>query len=227
MDYPVKPLSIGVALRQAWVGFKNNLSFYLLSILIVFLVQLGYSFLMDGAAYPGITHSPKGEPLDTQLPPGLMFAHFFGFIAYIIFLLGFLLGMFRASIEVIRGGAASFAHYFRSPSDLWKYFLGYILYFFIILAGLILLVFPAIIWGVKYSLFPYLIADKHVGTLDSLKLSSQATMGAKWDLLGFYLIIQLLWVAGALTIGLGLFIVAPLWALTKAAYYVTLTKDAA
>ncbi len=227
MDSVVKPLSIGVALRQAWVGFKNNLSFYLVSVLVLLAVQLGYSYYMGDLATPDMTTEDNGEIIAALLPPGTMFAHFLGFLAYIIFLLGFFLGIFRASIEVIRGGIASLAHYFRSPADLWKFFVGYILYALIILAGIILLVFPAIIWGVKFSLFPYLVADKHASGLASLKLSAKATMGAKWDLLGFYMIIQLLWLAAALTIGLGLFIVTPLWALTKAAFYVSLTKDQA
>lgn len=227
MNSVVKPLSIGVALRQAWVGFKNNLTFYIVSILVLLAFQLGYSYYIGGTAMPEVPEGDNGALIAATLPSGSIFAHFLGFLVYIIFLLGFFLGIFRASIEVIRGGVASFAHYFCSPADLWRFFVGYILYALIILAGIILLVFPAIIWGVKFSLFPYLVADKHASGLASLKLSSQATMGAKWDLLGFYLIIQLLWLGAALTIGLGLFIVTPLWVLTKAAFYVSLTKDQA
>jgi len=226
MDSVVKPLSLGVAIRQGWLGFKNNLAFYLISILTMFVVQIGYSYYMNGAATPEVMEGPNGQQI-AELPPGVIFGHFIGFLAYIIFALGFFLGIFRASIEVIRGGKASFSHYFQWPGDLWRAFLGYILYGLIILAGIILLIFPAIIWGVRYMFFPYLIADKHVGPVDSLKLSSQATYGAKWDLLGFVLVIDLLWLPAALTIGLGLFIVTPLWALTKAALYVKLTKDAA
>jgi len=228
MDSRVRPVSLGIAIRRAWAGFKDNLWFYLLSIftysVIHFLVAqyLGDWFLKHLPQQPA---SPYREniagfsPFVSEILP-----HLVG-IGYILFGVWFLLGLIKASIEVMRGGKASFAHFLQSPTNIFRALGGYLLYFLLLLAGIILLVFPAIIWGVQYSLFAYFIADKSLSPVQSLFYSSETTKGAKWDLLGSYLVIELLWVAAVLTLGLGFFIVAPLWALIKAYFYVDLTKD--
>jgi uncharacterized membrane protein len=76
--------------------------------------------------------------------------------------------------------------------------------------GLILLIVPGIYLGLKYQFFSYLIVDKELGVLDSLKESSQITQGVKWQLFGFSLALIGINILGALAFGIGLLVTIPL-----------------
>ena len=60
-----------------------------------------------------------------------------------------------------------------------------ILYGLIVLAGMILLVIPGIIWAVKLQYFSYFIIDKKLAPIEALKESSRITTGIKWDVFAF------------------------------------------
>ena len=79
----------------------------------------------------------------------------------------------------------------------------------IVVAGVILLVFPAVIWGIKFSLWPYFIVDRQTGPVEALRASSKATSGVKWDLLGFYFVVSVVQVLGILCLVIGLFAAWP------------------
>lgn len=92
-----------------------------------------------------------------------------------------------------------------------NYILGSILYGLIVLGGLILLIVPGIIWGLKYSQYAYLIVDKNMGFIEALKESGRITAGSKGKilLLGLSSIGVVLLGALALVVGL-------LWAIPTA-----------
>jgi uncharacterized membrane protein len=75
--------------------------------------------------------------------------------------------------------------------------------------SLILLGFPGIMWGVKFSLWPYFVIDKGLGPIAALKASSRTTMGVKRDLLGFNILLGLINLAGLLCLILGVFATYP------------------
>jgi uncharacterized membrane protein len=87
---------------------------------------------------------------------------------------------------------------------------AYIIYLIIVAVGLLLLVFPGIIWAVKFSLFPFMVVDKGAGWIESLKLSSRATDGAKWDLFAWYFVTIVVYMAGLFALGVGLFAAIPI-----------------
>ena len=84
---------------------------------------------------------------------------------------------------------------------------------------MILLIFPAFIWGIKFCLYPYFIVEKGMGPIEALQASSRATMGAKWDLLGFWSVIGVINVLGFFCLLIGLFATVPTTMVAMALVY--------
>lgn len=92
----------------------------------------------------------------------------------------------------------------------FRYLGASILFGLMVAGGLILFIVPGIYLGLKYQFFSYLIVDKELGVLDSLKESSQITQGVKWQLFGFSLALIGINILGALAFGIGLLVTIPL-----------------
>jgi len=91
----------------------------------------------------------------------------------------------------------------------FKYLSGLILYNLIVLGGLILLIVPGIIWGIKFWFYDYFIVDKGLGPIEALKKSSAITKGAKWNLFIFFLLLGLINLVGVIFLLVGLFATIP------------------
>lgn len=100
-----------------------------------------------------------------------------------------------------------------------NYLGGIILQGLIVIGGLILLILPGIIWGIKFSFAPYLIIDKGMGPLEALRESAEMTDGRKWDLVGFYLATMCLAYVGIFGLVIGLVVTLPLAGLAYAGMY--------
>ena len=100
-----------------------------------------------------------------------------------------------------------------------KYILSLIIYGLIVLAGLILLIIPGIIWAIKFQFFGYFIVDKGLGPIESLKQSAKITKDTKWTLFLFGLLSGLINLLGALLLLVGLFATVPTTMMAKAFVY--------
>jgi len=112
------------------------------------------------------------------------------------------MGVFKIALKFCDDEPVKIADLFSCAPLLIKYLLGAILYGLIVFAGLILLIIPGIIWGVKFQFFSYCIIDKKLGPIEALKASSRMTTGVKWDLFVFGLVLMLINFAGSLCVGL-------------------------
>lgn len=65
---------------------------------------------------------------------------------------------------------------------------GHILYSLISITGMILLIIPGIIWGVRFGLFSYAIVDKNMSATQSLRYSYQITKNNFMRLFGLSLL---------------------------------------
>ena len=120
------------------------------------------------------------------------------------------IGVILIALAVYNKDKPAFGLLFKGNGEtLWYYILGTILYTLLVFVGLILLVFPGIIWGIKYHYYSFLIVDKGMKPMEALKRSGVITMGYKWHLLGFFLLLGLLNLVGALIIGVGLLVSVP------------------
>lgn len=112
----------------------------------------------------------------------------FAFLAFLLFIFMSALigvGMVRIYLGIVDGKEVKFGDLFKG-SDLVLPYLGVtILYTLIVVGGFFLLVFPGVIWGIKYLYAPFLVVDKGMSPVEALKASAELTNGAKWDILAF------------------------------------------
>jgi uncharacterized membrane protein len=119
------------------------------------------------------------------------------------------MGVIRITLDIIDKGEASLNTLFSRTELLGKFILGAVLYGLIVLAGLILLVVPGIVWAIKYQFFGYLIVDKNLGPLEAIKKSGEITSGNKSNLFLLGILFFLINLAGAICLLVGLFATIP------------------
>ncbi len=94
----------------------------------------------------------------------------------------------RAYLLTARQERIDLSAAFRIPASLyWKMLLLELLTCLSVIGGLILLIVPGIIIGMRLSLAPYYLVDKNLSTLDAYKASWHATkghLGKLWGLIG-------------------------------------------
>jgi hypothetical protein len=105
-------------------------------------------------------------------------------------------------------------------------FLGaQILVALIVILGLVLFIVPGIIFGVKYSLVPFLIVDQDAKIGEALKRSAQLTKGIRFKLFLFSLATLLVTVLGLLALGVGVIVSFIVVSLAGAYIYNTLLEQ--
>lgn len=123
------------------------------------------------------------------------------------------IGFLKTVLKVVDGGKMEFneavVESFRNTHLLIKYFLGTLLYGLTVLFGLMLLIVPGFIWLIKYMFTGYLVVDKNMKPVEAWKESALITEGSKWELFKLWLISVVISVAGALLLGVGLFVAVP------------------
>ena len=199
---------MGEAVRFGWETMKKNIMFFIPLIVVAFLIE----------NVPGAIAKFAGE----EFPMISVMLHFTGLI------LGFIvqMGLIRISLQFCDGIKGKLDDLLSSFDILLPFIAASILFGLIIFAGILLFVVPGIIWGIKFSLYPYFIVEKKLGPIEALKASSRATTGAKWDLFLFGLLLGLINLAGMLVFLVGLFATIPTSMVAFAYVYRRLTEEA-
>lgn len=198
---------MGEAVKFGWETMKENIVFFIPLLIVAFLIEN-----VPGA----IAHYAGAE---------------FSFISYALLLTGWLLGfvvqmgLIKISLKFCDNIKGKFDDLLSSFDILLPFIASAILYGLIVIGGTLLLIVPGVIWGVKFSLYPYFIVEKNLGPIEALKASSRATMGAKWDLFVFWLLLGLINLAGALVFLVGLFVTIPTSMVAYAYVYRKLSKE--
>jgi len=94
--------------------------------------------------------------------------------------------------------------------NLFNFILASIIRNIIIFAGFILFIIPGIIFSIKLQYSEYLIVDKKLDAVSSIKKSWEMTKGVKWNLFLFGVLLGLINILGVLALLLGLLITVPL-----------------
>ena len=124
------------------------------------------------------------------------------------------LGVVRIGLKVYAGEKFEIAEMFYCRGEQFlNYLVATILYFLAVLAGLILLIVPGIILMIRMGLYGYLIVDKKMGIIDSLKESMRLTKGNAFNLFLFWFILLGILILGFLAIIVGLLVAIPVTAL--------------
>jgi uncharacterized membrane protein len=130
-----------------------------------------------------------------------------GFVAYVVSL-WVRMGIIHGSVQAARGENVTASDFFLSWERVWEFVAGTLLYALIVGVGVILLIVPGIIWGLRYSMYGYYMVTEGAGPMEALQKSAAATNGHKGELFGLCLASAGVVILGALCLGVGL-----LWAL--------------
>lgn len=79
----------------------------------------------------------------------------------------------------------------------------------VVLGGLILLIVPGVMWGLRFCLAPLLVAEGTADPIEAFESSARLTRGVRGQLFGFALLLLGLNLLGAIALGVGLFITIP------------------
>lgn len=196
---------IGEIVSESWQKMLKNIGFFILVILIYGVLSGSMNFGNRETNYPILMGG-------------------FGLIGLILSII-VNVGILKITLQIIDDKKASLDELFLNYKKAWRYFLAGLLVGLIVLLGLILLIVPGIYWALKYQFVGYLIIDKDLSISEALHESGRLTRGYKWQLLLFHLLLGLINLAGALALGLGLFLTTPTVWLAQAKAYRTLSKE--
>lgn len=196
------------AIKFGWQRMKDNLGFFIVYLIILFLIEFFFSFFIGlfGDKIPSLS---------------------------LIFNLGSFVVTIVSSIFAVKIGLklydnekiGSYDFLSFSSSTFFKFLLAYILYTIMILVGFILLIVPGIYLAIKYQFFLYLIVEKNMDVIEAFKESGRITDGSKWNLFFFALLLLLIVGIGALVFLVGLFVAIPIAMVAWAYVYKKLSSD--
>jgi uncharacterized membrane protein len=178
--------TVSKTLRFGWQTVRDRLGFFL----AIVAISVGVSLLPAGIQ----KFLEDGDPT-------------FAFLAIIpAWVLGMVvqMGLILIPLRICDGEDPELSDLFSCYDLVPRYILASIAYMLLVSVGLLLLVVPGILWGIKYQFFGYHIVDEDAGALDSLRRSAEITQGAKGKLGWLFLALLGLNVAGFVCLLLGL-----------------------
>lgn len=201
-----RAFSDGAILKAAWQRTKDRLGFFIILGIILAIFFIAASFLIAWIS----SESEAG-----------------GWIATIVYwiissIIG--IGLIKIVLDVADGNNGALVDLVTHWNLLLKYIAVTIVYGVVVWVGLILLIFPGIIWSLKFLFAPWLVVDKGMGPLEAMKASSRMTMGMKWDLFGFLAAGYVVFAIGVVCLGVGVFVTGPLFAIASAMVYRHMAK---
>ena len=204
--------TVGSSIRFGWETFKKRPWFFIVTFLII--------GLLSSAAQVNIDNKTVYTASAVML---MTVAGIVGFVIQILVKMGTNRIQLKAhqSVESV------------SLRDLWaprpflKYVGAYFLVVIIVIAGLILLIVPGVMWALKYMFVPLIVMEKKMGPLDSLKESARITYGHKWDLFIFAITLIGINIFGLACLLIGLLVAVPVTSFAFVHAYKTLSKSAA
>jgi membrane-anchored glycerophosphoryl diester phosphodiesterase (GDPDase) len=197
--------SISEAIKFGWNTTKKNFSFLIKVMLIMTVV-----YLLGGM----VQNSAKDAA-------GLDFI-----INILVWILHTILdiGLVKIALKLVSNQVPSLDDLYNHYPLFWKYLGGSILTFLIVLGGIILLIIPGVIFGIRLQFVSYLIIDKGMGPIEAIKKSWQVTRGNTIRLLFFGLTLAGINILGALALLVGLLWTIPTSTLASAHVYKKLTQ---
>lgn len=199
-----KKFSNKEAIKFGWETFKKHLGFFLILGIIVLVISV----------LPGLAEE-FAKKSNTVLLKTILYTLY---LLFHVFNMVVSLGVIKIALKFIDNQKVEFSDLFSQYNLFFKYLLGSIIYLLIIIAGTILFIIPGIIWSIKFQYFPYFIVEGS-GPIEAIKKSGQITMGSKWHLFIFGIVLVLITLAGLLVFFVGILIAMPIVMLATAFVY--------
>lgn len=143
-----------------------------------------------------------------------------------IWIIGVLIqiGALKISLLLSRDQRPVISELFSNGALFIKFLLGGICYGLAVMGGFILLIIPGIILMIMLQMYAYLIVDKNMGPIESLRASRVLTKGVRWQLFYFGVLLCLFNLAGLLCLVVGLVFTLPASSVAMAYVYDQLQK---
>ena len=198
-----KNLNIKKILKQSWEMLMDNFFFLFIILIIILGFDMASSYFLDFL-------KDYSAPLLLRLS-ALLILSLVDILLY--------LGTIKISLDLLQGKKPQLDDLFSCYNKLMRQVVAEILYFFIVLGGLLLFIIPGFIWIIKYQFMVYFIVDKDMQATEALKASGKLTKGYKWNIFFYDIIIGLLNILGVLLFGVGLFFTLPISILALSKIY--------
>ncbi|MBI2637042.1 MAG: DUF975 family protein [Parcubacteria group bacterium] len=183
--------SVTEALAFGWRVARKRFWFFLQIIAIMLLVAYGPAVIM--------------ESFDrTELPTLAVLLFALAGVAFWVLQLVVSVGLVRIVLALVDGRPASLEDFFDGVRFVVGYFFGSLLYGLLVIAGLVLLVVPGVVFAVRFQLYLYLIVDRELGPVAALKESWRMTRGTFWNLVLLWLAALGVNILGIAALGVGL-----------------------
>ena len=230
-----KRFVIGDVLGFGWNVMKTNLWFFVGVALIVGLIRGVPQVIMNV-----LSDTHEGEVLVALLSIILM-------PVFVFINVMFGIGFTKIALSFCDARKPPFGTLFDFKGCFWRYVGASILQTLIVMAGLLLIIIPAILvvvsvpenpallvislpvivigcvvtiyLTIKFSLCQYFVIDKHLSPLQSIKASGRTTKGAMWKLFGFGILCSLIILLGLLCLIVGVFAAYPIVMVANALVY--------
>lgn len=193
--------SIEEALRFGWHKTREHSSLVFQVVLTILALQVATSVVQNTIG---------------QTPLGIL-------AIIVLSVLGVFLGAgaMHIALKLAHGTHAHYRDIMPPFTLVWPYFLSGLLAGLATLAGLILLVIPGIYLALRFSMARFAVLEG-ARPVESLRKSTHITRGHRWHLLGFFLVLALLNIVGAILLLVGLLITLPVSAFAYAHVYLKL-----
>lgn len=129
------------------------------------------------------------------------------------------IGLIKIALSFCDEQRPEFGTLFAARGCFWRYLGAMIVYTLIVGVGFLLLIFPGVIWAIKFCFCYYFVVDKGLGPIEALKASSRTTMGVKWELFGFGILCFFINILGLLCLVVGIFVTFPVVLVANALIY--------
>ncbi|MEJ2740548.1 MAG: hypothetical protein P8105_12125 [Dehalococcoidia bacterium] len=223
---PVPEIGVGASYGYGWKQLWKHFWMLLLIGIIVFAISLVASLFTQGiSALGGLGGIGAGVDVAIAITAiSVVFS-----LAYSIFLtnpLGY--GVAFVYLKATRDDQVEVKDMFEAFRCYWDAVLASLLVGLIVIVGIIFLIVPGIIFACKLAFVPYLVIDRKIGAIDSIKESWRMTGGYAWKVFLLYLLGIPIAIAGFICLGIGV-IPASMWINTALAtlYYAVSSKGQA
>ncbi len=192
--------SIKDAIRVGWDLFKNNWKFLVVLSLLVMLIEFANGFV--------------------------------SMIPYVGIILSFIIGVFYSMgviyifLNIYDGKPTRYVQLFSRANKILPYVGIVAISLLIQVGGFVLLVVPGVIAMIALMLAPYLMVDRDLGVMESIRTSWQITKGNRLKLFVFSLLLVVINLLGAILFLVGLIVTIPVSLLAVIHVYRQLLSNA-
>ena len=197
-----EPLVIGDCIRRAFDLTKRHFWPLLGACAICFAISMAFS-VFSGVLVEATAHAADSQDVGKAVEGVL---NLVGQVLDIFFSLG----LTRIGLNIVSGRPFSVGMLLGQGNKLLTAVVASLLYYLIVLVGLVLLIVPGIYLALRLGQFENGIVDKDLGIIDSLKYSARITQGNVGNLFLLGLVCFLIVLAGLLALVVGVCFAGPL-----------------